>query len=450
MQLDRHLEDETFYERIMERYISTSEETLSKDCEANCPFYRPYSFGIDAVKSFLGSDCSRKPKKNQELLAHQILFNIYEHGLVYLPASDKYSSRAQFKSFYDTSHIRDGRYILPSLEETLLRPPEDLLEGYNYVKSQDMLAQFEETIAASNEGNIGSLQEIKAAMNPMGALKLYLIQNAGDFLTEASGMLQNLGGNYGPVQSELFKVLIDEYGYGVHRTKHSTLFQDLLYSMKLEPDPHVYWSYYYGSSLAIHNFIHFLCSNHSNVFRYFGALYYAEATYAVACRKIASVIKDVAGNDAETQYFDEHAHIDEHHLTMVKEKILKPLLDKYGNAFNHEIALGFYEFEHYVSAADSEFCSRLRSIEETLDQVDELLFPSDSPLVPDLDTISLSSLQHERLGKFDVTLRETLISNATDGALSIVFSPDHSVDVPQDHMFMLPRDVHYGVFTKDI
>ncbi|MCH8958661.1 MAG: iron-containing redox enzyme family protein [Proteobacteria bacterium] len=137
-------------------------------------------------------------------------------------------------------------------------------------------------------------------------------------------MARNVLGNFGLAQSELFKVLIDEYGYGVHEAKHSTLFGETLRSRGLSSDVHAYWQFYLASSLALTNYFHFVTRNHEHFFRYLGALYYTEASLAPATRKQSETLRAVHGDRVDTRYFDEHAHIDEDHARMVIDQIITP------------------------------------------------------------------------------------------------------------------------------
>ena len=74
---------------------------------------------------------------------------------------------------------------------------------------------------------------IENSRDPSWALKYLLLQMAPDFLTEASPLARTVVGSFGAEQSEMMKVFIDEYGYGVHKTKHSTLFESLMKSVGL-------------------------------------------------------------------------------------------------------------------------------------------------------------------------------------------------------------------------
>jgi hypothetical protein len=120
------------------------------------------------------------------------------------------------------------------------------------------------------------MKAIEDSSNPVHAAKTFLIQLAGDFLVESSAMSRNILGSYGSIQSELFKVVIDEYGYGVHQSKHSRLFEETLESVGLESTPHSYWQFYLTSSLMLNNYFNYISGDHSKFFRYLGAIFYAE------------------------------------------------------------------------------------------------------------------------------------------------------------------------------
>src|SRR4029453_5340744 len=100
----------------------------------------------------------------------------------------------------------------------------------------------------------GSMRAITECAHAEEAAGLHLIQLALDALTEASAMARNLGGSYGVEQSELFKIFIDEFGYGVYSAKHSTIFRGMLASIGLKTDVPAYWNFYLPSSLCDPNF----------------------------------------------------------------------------------------------------------------------------------------------------------------------------------------------------
>ena len=63
-------------------------------------------------------------------------------------------------------------------------------------------------------------------------------------------------------QSELFKIFIDEFGYGLYSAKHSTIFKGMLASVGLRTDLHAYWNFYLNSSLVGMNYFNYLTEDH--------------------------------------------------------------------------------------------------------------------------------------------------------------------------------------------
>ena len=172
-------------------------------------------------------------------------------------------------------------------------------------------------------------------------------------------MIRNVLGNFGPAQSEWFKIIIDEYGYGVHNSKHSTLFEDTLRSAGLRTDVHHYWQYYLVSSLMVNNYFHYLGKNHERFFRYLGALFYTETTLVDFCRDAADVLTQGLGPDADVKYFTEHIHIDTHHGRMALENLILPVVEKYGETVIPEIIRGVQEYQLIADLADRDFADQV-------------------------------------------------------------------------------------------
>ena len=222
-----------------------------------------------------------------------------------------------------------------------------------------MAAFFDWRLKEIAEADSAVCRAVVSALNPEAAATTFLIQPASDFLSEASAMARNVLGSYGPSQSELFKVLIDEYGYGVHRTKHSTLYRETLESRGLWPQVHAYWQFYLASALALTNYFHYVSKNHELFFRYLGALYYTEASLVHATRHQSDMLHAVWGDDVDTRYFDEHSHIDKHHGRMVIEKIIAPLVEQCGDAIVPDVVRGFEEFRLLQDMADADLIAQI-------------------------------------------------------------------------------------------
>ncbi|SDL22647.1 Cupin domain-containing protein [Franzmannia pantelleriensis] len=158
-------------------------------------------------------------------------------------------------------------------------------------------------------------------------------------------------------------------------------------SLGLASDPHVYWQFYQPSSLMLNNYFHFITRNKRFFFKYIGALFYTEASLANISKEQAILVKDVFGNGVDTQYFDEHYHIDEHHGEMVLFRIIQPLLEQYGNQIVNDILLGFEEFQLLQRLADEDILIQLEwadNLDTYRDKGDELFHKL--PADVDLDT----------------------------------------------------------------
>ena len=293
------------------------------------------------------------------LAAQRMLINIYESDAIFLPAGDLRPVEGDFHRFYNPETRLAGETIRPILERHVFAFLDHEIDTSGIWSAGDMNAFFDWRLKAVAESDSAVKQAVLAAANPEEAATSFLIQPASDFLTEASAMARNVLGSFGPAQSELFKVLIDEYGYGVHRTKHSTLYQETLASRGLSPDVHAYWQFYLASSLALTNYFHYVSKNHELFFRYLGALYYTEASLVYVSRRQSEMLRAVWGDDVDTRYFDEHTHIDKHHGRMVIERIIAPLIEQCGDSIIPDVVRGFEEFRLLQDMADRDLIEQI-------------------------------------------------------------------------------------------
>ncbi|WDZ83712.1 iron-containing redox enzyme family protein [Micromonospora cathayae] len=300
----------------------------------------------------------------QGLATQRILTTIYEADLVFLPQAGLAEKWEDFRRFYNPTNRVLGEIIRPALERQVFGFLDDEVEVAG-AWTRDSLVEFLRNID-NRDRQTPSLAEaaIEKSVDPQRAARMWLIQFAPDFLSEASPMIRNVLGNYGPVQSEWFKIIVDEYGYGVHSTKHSTLFENTLRSVGLETDLHHYWQYYLNSSLLMNNYFHYLGKNHELLFRYLGALYYTETTLVDFCERAAGLLTRVFGDSVDVRYFTEHVHIDTHHGRMALEKLILPLVDTYGETVIPEIVRGFEEFQVVADIADRDFAAQIEWMDD--------------------------------------------------------------------------------------
>jgi hypothetical protein len=167
----------------------------------------------------------------------------------------------------------------------------------------------------------------------------FLVQSSADLLAEASASALGVIGEYGEPQSALFRILIDEFGYGVHNKKHSMLFRSTMRGFELSEEYNAYWSLFDIPTLELHNVIHFMFQSPRNLFLQIGFLLFAEASYQRSTEEHFQYLKRFhPGVDAH--YFGEHAHIDIHHSAMVADEVVAPLVSKYGPEVGSEIIAG--------------------------------------------------------------------------------------------------------------
>lgn len=291
------------------------------------------------------------------LSAQRLLTSIYEADLMFLPKADLARKWDDFKRFYSPSNRALGEMVRPALERFafgFLDTEIDVSESWTRAGLEAFLRALKGEEAPSR-----SELAIAESTDPQRAARMWLIQFAPDFLSEASPMIRNVLGCYGQPQSEWFKIIIDEYGYGVHSAKHSSLYEHTLRSAGLSPDVHHYWQYYLTSSLMLNNYFPFLGKNHENFFRYLGAVYYTESVLIDFCRRAAELLRRVFGPEADVRYFTEHVHIDQHHSRMALEKLILPAVDACGDIVIPDVVRGFEECRLLTDVADRDFADQI-------------------------------------------------------------------------------------------
>ena len=199
----------------------------------------------------------------------------------------------------------------------------------------------------------------------------FLIQSSTDLLAEASASALGVIGEYGPPQSALFRILIDEFGYGVHDKKHSVLYRKTLRGFGLSEQYNGYWPLFDTPALALHNVIHSLFQSPRNFFRQIGFLLYAETSYQRSTGDHYRYLRKYHPS-VDATYFAEHAHIDIHHSDMVVNEVVKPLVARFGEEVGQEIMLGaeltraaFGVADRHLLAVSQAFDAAVRTGEAT-------------------------------------------------------------------------------------
>jgi hypothetical protein len=352
---------------------------------AGCPLFRDAS----AAEMYIVGNPYRRPTRvldnadidytapltrtnlasNESLSTHRLLLTIYEIDCHLLPGRLSPEVDRDRLDFYCADNQRRADLARPILEEKAFAFLRDEIEVTGHWTPESVicyLREFKQTEDEKLKSGVNESVLLARLLNCRERRRCashYLIQLASDFLTEASAMARYVLGNYGAEQSELFNILIDEYGYAVFDKKHSTLFERLLASVDLSAEIHRYWQFYQASSIMLTNYFHFLGKNKANYFRYLGALFFTEVSLPNVNREQAATIREIFGETVDVSYFTEHVHIDTHHGAMALDRIIRPTLDRYGVFAAADIIRGFEEFRLLQQIADNDLLEQINWID---------------------------------------------------------------------------------------
>ncbi|HEX5887007.1 MAG TPA: iron-containing redox enzyme family protein [Pyrinomonadaceae bacterium] len=331
----------------------------------------PYRRPIDrqSIKDF---DFSQPLNKSaalgaSALAAHRMLLNIYETDLIFLPDKNFEAKRKDFASYYSNDNKLLGEVIRPTLEAHVFDFLKDEINVTGKWSLEAVKSYLQSLIAKHEQSELELCTAILSSADPQRACRALMVQLACDFLTEASASTRNILGKYGDIQSEFFKIVIDDYGYGVHPAKHSTLYENTLATCGLISEAHAYWQFYLSSSLALSNYYHYVSRDHSKYFQAIGAIAVAESMFSHTCHKISQMLHAVFGKTVDTYYFDEHFHIDAHHGRMAFEHVVAPAIERHGNAVIPDIVRGMEELQVLTSLADEDFIAQVSFCDEAED-----------------------------------------------------------------------------------
>jgi len=286
--------------------------------------------------------------------ANRILFAMNEVDFLMLPESEPWEA-AEFQTAYAEEHATAAHLGMPYLERFLFSFLDKEIRLSDNWSLPAVEEYFRSYAAESREvSSLPSADAIRSSSDPVTAARDWLVQLAPDFLIESSPMARYASGNYGTLSSSLFKIIIDELGYGDFERKHSTLFENTLRSAELDPVPHRYWQYYLNGSLLLANYYNRITRNRKYIFRYIGAIYLAETGFITSCRIWRDALKE-ALPDLDTRYFDEHSHIDVDHSRMALEGLVRPAIGTYGSFAATEIVRGFEEARWIGEFAEKDF-----------------------------------------------------------------------------------------------
>ena len=305
-----------------------------------------------------------KPLKTNEIpnyvsfAANRILFAMNEVDFLMMPSRDV--NPKDFEDRYSNVRISQAYLGMPYLEKFLfsfLDKEIVLSDSWNAKSVEEYFLSYAEH--ARKLDTTPATEAILSSNQPSVSARDWLIQLAPDFLIESSPMARYAAGNYGKISSSLFKIIIDELGYGEHERKHSSMFEETLISAGLSPEPHKYWQYYLNGSLLLANYYNMITRNRSNIFKYIGAIYQAETGFIRTCSLWREALR-IALPDLDVRYFDEHCHIDVDHSRMAFESLVKVAIESHGKYAAQGIVRGFEEARLVSEIAETDFVTQIK------------------------------------------------------------------------------------------
>jgi hypothetical protein len=309
---------------------------------------------------FSSSATSASIRSYAAFSVNRALAAMYETDFLLLPDASGSLVVGDFDEFYRPGKRAAAGVAMPFLESYLfdfLGSEIELSGEWSFRKVEAYFSDYASTVRKQN--TLPSATAIATSKEPGVAARDWLLQLAPDFLLESSPMARYASGSFGPVASNLFKIIIDELGYGDFRKKHSTLFENTLRSADLATAPHEYWQYYLNGSLMLSNYYNMLTRDKRRFFRYVGAIYLAETGFTSAC----GIWRDALSSaipDLDVRYFDEHCHIDLDHSRMVFDGLVRPVIEKYGSWAAEEVVRGFEEAQWLGRFAEQDFVEQIR------------------------------------------------------------------------------------------
>ncbi|HEV2531033.1 iron-containing redox enzyme family protein [Phenylobacterium sp.] len=286
----------------------------------------------------LGGDPAGDPAGLRHV-QHLALMRAYQARYMLLPsAAPEGSVVARLQRHYDAGEMARLERVRHGLEAELVAPLAAAARAEAARRDWRAYAQALLGEVRSQPQN-AFVAYLRASPNREAQYRNFLVQSSPDLLAEASASALGVVGEFGAPQSALFRILIDEFGYGAHGKKHSVLFRAVMRGFGLSDEYNACWPLFDTAALELHNLIHHLFQNPANFFLQVGFLLYAETAYQRSTQDHFRYLREFHP-EVDARYFGEHAHIDLHHTAMVVDEVADPLVAAYGAEVGGEIVAG--------------------------------------------------------------------------------------------------------------
>jgi hypothetical protein len=304
---------------------------------------------------------------DRSLVANRLLASIYESDLLFLPNAGRDGERVEFAPFYGPDLRARADLVRPSVEAFVFEGLEDAVEVTGRWDCARLEAHMDGVWEEAKHGARPVLEAIGRAPDRRRAAELMICQWVLDALTEASAMGRNLAGTYGYGRRELSKLFVDEFGDGAFGAKRGTLFARMCATIGLSSDVQRHWFFYLPAWLAVHNYLHRVVRNRVEFFRYVGAMAYLQVVSAPAHAAAAATLREVYGDDIDTGYCDEHAHLGYDHARQAVQDLVLLVGRKHGAYAIGEMVRGVEEIRWLAKRASNELAEQINWRPEVID-----------------------------------------------------------------------------------
>lgn len=148
-------------------------------------------------------------------------------------------------------------------------------------------------------------------------------------LAESSQLSRAVGGAASPVQSMMFRILMEEYGAGRLEKKHSSYFARMLEAQGMSKSPEEYLLRVPWEVLSAINHSFYLAENKRFYLRFCGAFTYTELSTPVSFARYARAAARLGFTDGKSDYWSLHVREDARHGPWMLEQVALPLLSQF-------------------------------------------------------------------------------------------------------------------------
>ncbi|WP_255211780.1 iron-containing redox enzyme family protein [Pseudomonas oryzihabitans] len=329
------------------------------------------------------------------LTMNRTLTALYEQDFLYLPSTSEKNLLSMLRAAYNRELRALAAAVTPELEERVFRNiRKELVVGGVWTAEAFKNYFYSKLDTAQTQSGPSSINLVMSSEDRPLMAKLLLIQHAVDFLPESSHMARFVKGDYGEAQSAMFRVLIDEFGYGKHEVKHSSLFKETLKSVGMLDNSHAYWNYYLTSTLLNNNYFHYLTKSPERFFEYVGAITYAENAFGPYCNKVGRLLKSCFA-EVDARYYIEHYHIDGYHGSMTLNEILIPLAERFGPSVYTEFVKGVEMSCLLGTIMEEDLCAQIVWMEKK-NQYRQLAEDIRDSVLADIDNLTVMLLDEPK------------------------------------------------------